>query len=108
MSFLRENPNRLEKGMRFKQEGYFFLTNDLEDLVFKDKRSRYIVVEVEVRVPKERIAGLLQAIKYKYMLTVYLRLDFRDVHSILAATEIRPHCFLVQGTYVEAKTISDG
>lgn len=108
MSFLRENPDRLEKGMRFKQEEYLFPTNDSIDLVFRDKRSRYVVVEVEVRVPKGRIAGLLQAIKYKYMLAVSLKLDFRDVRSILAATEIHPSVIAWCKEYdVEAKTISD-
>jgi RecB family endonuclease NucS len=108
MSSLRENPDRLEEGMKFIQEEYLFPTNDSIDLVFRDKRNRYVVVEVEVRVPKGRIAGLLQAIKYKYMLAVSLKLDFRDVRSMLAATEIHPSVVAWCKEYgVETKTISD-
>lgn len=76
------------EGVELFQEEYLFPTNDRADLIFRHSRGRYIAVEVEVNVDSGEIAGLLQAVKYRYMFAVEQKLSFGQVDAVLAAKNI--------------------
>lgn len=78
------------KGTGLFGEEYLFSTNDRADLVFSQPTGDYIAVEVEVEVGEDELAGLLQAIKYKYMFAVEGGLSFDQVKGVLAAKSIHP------------------
>jgi len=67
---------------------YPFCTGDQADVVLEDAYGRVIGVEVEVSVDKQDLAGLLQAIKYRYMLEVEQKREMGDSRALLVAYEI--------------------
>lgn len=67
---------------------YPFETGDRADVVLEDFEGRYIAVEVEEAVAPDNLAGVLQAIKYRYMFAVKCRRRNEEVRAFLVAHEI--------------------
>jgi hypothetical protein len=88
MKYLGKHPEILERGLEFIQDEYYFDSGDHVDLLFRDTCRKFVVVEVEPKIEKRQIAGLLQAVKYKYMLAVQGRTNFRNVRAFLVAKRI--------------------
>lgn len=86
--YLGKHPERLERGLEFECEEFCFYSGDRADLLFRDAFRNFVVVEVEPRIEKGEIVGLLQAIKYKYMLAVQGGINFRNVRAFLVAKRI--------------------
>ena len=66
---------------------YEFSTNDRADIVLVDEHNRIIVVEIEPAV-EDDLTGLLQAIKYRYMLECFTEREPGDSRGILVAHRI--------------------
>ncbi|MDA2912906.1 endonuclease NucS [Acidobacteriia bacterium AH_259_A11_L15] len=86
---IRDNPrDLLGEHLTLVQEEYQFPTNDRIDLLFADARARYLAVEVEIDVGPKDVVGLLQAVKYRALLTVQFGRAEKDVFGLLAARSI--------------------
>jgi RecB family endonuclease NucS len=79
-----------EEGVRHLFTEYPFCTNDQADVVLEDKYGRIIGVEVEVAIDERNLAGMLQAIKYRYMLEVTHERSTGDSRALLIAYQISP------------------
>lgn len=79
-----------EEGVRHLFTEYLFCTNDQADVVLEDKFGRIIGVEVEVAIDEQNLAGMLQAIKYRYMLEVTHERSAGDSRALLVAYQISP------------------
>ena len=89
--YLIENAEALfGKGANLFEEEYSYASGDSANLVFHLPPDKYVAVEVEVDVGKDDIAGLLQAIKYKYMFAVQERLLIDKVEGMLVARSLHP------------------
>jgi hypothetical protein len=75
-----------------------FGTGDRADLVFVDRVGRVIGVEIEVIQTANQLEGLLQSIKYRFMLAVMFNQRFDEARSALVAYEIddRIKCLAAQ------------
>lgn len=73
--YVAANPTDVlhEEGVRHLFTEYPFCTNDQADVVLEDEFGRVIGVEVEVAIDENNIAGLLQAIKYRYIVSGRLK-----------------------------------
>lgn len=83
--YLADHPETLERGLKFECEEYPFITGDRVDLLFSDAFGKLVVIEVEPKVEKDQLVGLLQAVKYKYMLAVRVKKNFHYVRAFLVA-----------------------
>ena len=79
-----------EEGVRYLFTEYPFCTNDQADVVLEDKFGRIIGVEVEVAIDEKNLAGMLQAIKYRYLLEVTYERSAGDSRALLIAYQISP------------------
>lgn len=88
--YVAGNPTDLlhEEGVRYLFTEYPFCTNDQADVVLEDKFGRIIGVEVEVSIDEKNLAGMLQAIKYRYMLEVIYDRSAGDSRALLVAYQI--------------------
>ena len=77
-----------EPGLRTLSVEYEFPTNDRADIVLVDQHNRIIGVEVEPSVNNLDLVGLLQAIKYQYMLECFTDREPGDSRGILIAHSI--------------------
>ena len=77
-----------ERGLRTLKVEYEFPTNDRADIVLVDCHERIIGLEIEPTVSDGNLVGLLQAIKYQYMLECFTRRERGDSRGILVAHEI--------------------
>lgn len=62
--------------------------HDRVDVKLKDENGKLIAVEIEVHVDSTQIEGLLQSIKYKYMLAVQHERGFDEVDAYFVAYSI--------------------
>lgn len=89
--YLIENAEALfGKGASLFEEEYLYASGDSANLVFYLPPDKYLAVEVEVDVGQDDIAGLLQAIKYKYMFAVQENLLMEQVKGMLVARSLHP------------------
>jgi hypothetical protein len=90
--YVAANPAELlhEEGVRRLFTEYLFCTNDQADVVLEDRFGRVIGVEVEVAIDEKNLAGMLQAIKYRYMLEVTYERSVGDSRALLVAYQISP------------------
>jgi hypothetical protein len=90
--YVAGNPTNVlhEEGVRYLFTEYPFCTNDQADVVLEDKFGRIIGVEVEVAIDEKNLAGMLQAIKYRYMLEVTHERSAGDSRALLVAYQISP------------------
>ena len=89
-SYVASNPEVAlkERGLRTLKVEYEFPTNDCADIVLVDRHNRIIGLEIEPTVSGGNQIGLLQAIKYQYMLECHTRRERGDSRGILVAHEI--------------------
>lgn len=108
--YVAANPSGVlnEEGVRHLFTEYPFCTNDQADVVLEDKFGRIIGVEVEVTIDENNLAGMLQAIKYRYMLEVTHERSTGDSRALLVAYHISPAVKEACRTYnVEAVEVQE-
>jgi hypothetical protein len=75
---------------------YKFATNDRADVVLEDADGKIIGVEIEIEQGPEQLDGLLQAIKYRFMLAPFTERTYEQTRGFLIAyslsDEIRDIC----------------
>jgi hypothetical protein len=87
--YLSHHPEAIERGLEFIDAEYVFPTHDRIDLVFKDHKGRYLVVEAEhIASGEGGRAGFLQAVKYESMFIADNNLPNKQVRGMLVALEI--------------------
>lgn len=79
-----------EEGLRTIQKEFPFPTGDRADVVLEDHVGKLLGVEIEVDVDGSRPEGILQAIKYRFMLAAMHGKPFSDTRSVLVAYAISP------------------
>jgi len=77
-----------EAGLKTIDVEYKFGTGDRADCVLADRPGRIIGVEIEVSVGDAQLVGMLQAIKYRYMLEPLTERSPGDSRAFLVAHEI--------------------
>jgi len=75
-------------GLRTIGVEFSFCTNDRADIVLKDKEGCYIGVEIEIEQDDHQEDGLLQAIKYRFMLAPRFRIDYAKTRAFLVAHKL--------------------
>lgn len=77
-----------EPGLRHWATEWILPTSDRIDLVLKDAFDRFVTAEVEVDCDSAEIAGPLQCMKYRAMLSYFFGRRTEEVRSILVAHSI--------------------
>jgi hypothetical protein len=77
-----------EPGLLTLRVEYEFPTNDRADIVLVDRHKRIVGVEIEPAVDDVNLVGLLQAIKYRYMLECATDREPGDSRGVLIAHRI--------------------
>jgi len=77
-----------ETGLKTLKIEYPFPSGDRADIVLKDVFGKIIGVEIERTVDEDSIVGILQAIKYRYMVAVTEGVSFLETRSFLIAHSI--------------------
>jgi hypothetical protein len=91
-----------ETGLKTLRVEYAFPTGDRADIVLADAFERVVAIEVETRVEATEVIGLLQAIKYRFMLECVTDREPGDSRAILVAHRIAPEiCDLCRKYAVE-------
>ena len=88
---LRRHPEILEQGLRYVDREYRFPTGDRIDLLMKDRRNRFVAVEIEPHVREGDFAGLLQALKYRHMFYAYNQIEPSKLSLIHISEPTRPY-----------------
>jgi len=109
-NFVASNPSEVlgELGLITIRVEYPFPSGDRADIVLKDANGRTIGAEVEINVNNTLLAGVLQAIKYRYMLAVMEERKNFETRAFLIAKSISKdvislcekydvECFIVGG-----------
>jgi hypothetical protein len=113
--YIASNPSTIlgEPGLRTVALEYLFPTGDRADVVMEDHAGRIVGVEVEVVVGEKQWEGVLQAIKYRYMLEPLTQRHPGDSRAFLVAYDIMPsmkkQCerYGVQCISVDRKRVED-
>ena len=89
-NYIAANPSLAldEPGLCTLAVEYEFPTNDVADIVLVDQHERIVGVEIEPAVDGANSVGLLQAIKYRYMLECAASREPGDSRGILIAHRI--------------------
>lgn len=96
-----------EPGLRFWAMEWPLPTNDRIDLVLKDRFDRFVAVEVEVRCKASELAGPLQCMKYRAMLSYFFGRPLEEVRSVLVAHSIHADvCRRCEEHAITTKTVS--
>jgi hypothetical protein len=77
-----------EDGLTLFGEEWAFVTNDRVDVLLKDEFGRFVAVEIEVDCSPAEIAGPLQCMKYRSMLSYHFSRPLEEIHTILVAHSI--------------------
>jgi len=87
--FVASNPSAIlgEQGLETIKMEYPFITGDRADIVLKDAFGRMIGAEIEISV-EDQITGILQAIKYRYMLALVEERKNYETRAFLIAKSI--------------------
>jgi hypothetical protein len=88
--FIAENPSKRlgERGLTTLHKEFPFPTHDKADLVLVDREGRIVGLEVEVSVSDDEITGVLQAIKYRFMLALMKERKYFETRAFLVAYSI--------------------
>ena len=88
--FVAANPERIlsDPGAEWVGTEVSFPTGDRADCVLRDSENRIVGVEIELHVGDEDLAGVLQAIKYRFMLEVTTKRTHGDSRAVLVAHSI--------------------
>jgi hypothetical protein len=79
-----------ETGLRTLKIEYGFITGDRADIVMEDEIGRIIATEVKVSVSDDQFEGILQAIKYRFMLEFMTDRNPGESRAFLIAYNISP------------------
>jgi len=81
-----------EEGVQVIEVEYTFSSGDRADILLKDRYGRVIGLEVETEVKGDAygMAGVLQAIKYRFMGALTEKVSYADSRSFLVAYSISP------------------
>lgn len=85
--YIANNPSKVlgEEGLKTIKLEYSFPTGDRADIVIEDQFGRIIGLEVEVSVGDNQLEGILQAIKYRFMLALMKGLKYIYTRSFLVS-----------------------
>ncbi len=88
-SYVANNPSKALgiAGLNLVDIEYIYPTGDRADIVLRDFEGRLIAVEIEIEQDWD-IVGLLQAIKYKYMLAPMHNMNDSEILAFLVAYKI--------------------
>jgi hypothetical protein len=79
-----------ERGLELWNMEWGLPTGDRIDIVLKDAFGRFVAVEVEVDCDAREMAGPLQCMKYRAMLSYYFNHPIEEVRTFLVAHTIHP------------------
>jgi Endonuclease NucS len=95
-----------EPGLKLWNMEWLLPTGDKIDLVLKDQFDRFVAVEVEVRCDAREVAGPLQCMKYRAMLSYFFNRPLDEVRCILVAHAIHSDvCQRCEAHSIETKTV---
>jgi hypothetical protein len=77
-----------EAGLRLWAMEWPLPTSDRIDLVLKDRFDRFVAVEAEVDCEASELAGPLQCMKYRAMLSYFFDRPLEEIRSVLVAHSI--------------------
>jgi len=88
--FVASNPSAIlgEQGLKTVGIEYEFPTGDKADIVFEDAMGRIVGVEIETSVNDYQLEGILQAIKYRYMLALMHERKNYETRAFLVAYSV--------------------
>ena len=88
--YVASNPSIIlgEKGLETVEVEYCFPSGDRADIVLKDINGNIIGAEIEINVDNTQLAGILQAIKYRYMLALMEERKNFETRAFLIAKSI--------------------
>lgn len=77
-----------EQGLETVKLEYWFPSGDKADIVFRDSDGNIIGAEIEINVESTQLVGVLQAIKYRYMLALMEERRNFETRAFLIAKSI--------------------
>jgi len=88
--YVASNPSDIlgEPGLETLKIEYPFPSGDKADIVFRDVDGNIIGAEIEINVIGNQIVGVLQAIKYRYMLALMEERKYFETRAFLIAKSI--------------------
>jgi len=96
-----------ELGLRFWDIEWVLPTGDKIDVVLKDRLGRFVAVEVEVCCSASELAGPLQCMKYRAMLSYFFQRPLEEIRCILVAhSEHAAVCERCGNHEIEVKIVS--
>lgn len=85
-----------------------FDSGDRADVVLEDSAGRVVGCEIELAVDLNDLAGILQAIKYRYMLELVMQREPGDSRALLVAYAISPEAAALCVKYnVQCVTVTE-
>lgn len=89
-NYVAANPELVlgERGIETLHVEYAFPSNDQADIVMQDQHRRIVGVEIKPSVSDGELSGVLQAIKYRYMLECLTCREPGDSRAILVSHSI--------------------
>lgn len=105
--YVAANPSLVlnEEGIQWIATEYPFPTGDRADIVLQDRYGRFIGVEIEVDITAMQIEGLLQAVKYRFMVPIMKGSNLHETRAILIAysisKEVKDLCIKYEVEYFE-------
>lgn len=88
--YVASNPSDIlgEQGLETVKIEYWFPSGDRADIVFRDADGNIIGAEIEINVDSTQLVGVLQAIKYRYMLALMEERKNFETRAFLIAKSI--------------------
>jgi len=77
-----------EEGLKTFKVEFPFPSGDRADIVLQDQFGRFIGVEIEITQDENNFIGVLQAIKYRYMLAFMFKIGYENTRAFLVAKKI--------------------
>ncbi len=108
--YVASDPARIlgEQGLRTIRTEYDFPSGDRADIVFQDADGNIIGAEIEIDVGDNQLVGVLQAIKYRYMLALMEERKYFETRAFLIAKRIsKPVVILCEEYEVECFEVGD-
>jgi hypothetical protein len=96
-----------EPGLSLYRKEFSLPTGDRIDILLQDRFGRLVAVEVEVSCDVSELAGPLQCMKYRAMLSYLFQRPLEEIRSILVAHSIDTElCGRCNAHAIETKTVS--
>lgn len=99
--YIAASPSKVlgENGLKTLHVEFLFPTADKADIVLEDQEGRIIGLEVEVSAEPKRIEGILQAIKYRFMLALVKEKKYNETRAFLVAYSLSDEIKEICKTY---------